>query len=192
MITDISQLDLTKQYTYADYLTWWFEDRVELIKGFVKKMSAPLEKHQKVSVSMSSEIYMFLKKQPCQVRVAPYDVRLQRSVNDAEITTVVQPDISVICNPDIIDEKGCNGPPDMIIEILSPSNSKRDIKEKYELYEEAGVKEYWIVLPEAKIIQVFLLENNTYKMDNMYAEDGLVYVKTIPGLVLNLEDIFNY
>lgn len=190
-ITDISQLDLNKQYSYADYLTWWFEDRVELIKGYIKKMSAPLDIHQSVSMSISSEIFQFLKKKPCQVRVAPYDVRLTRSMNDKEIITVVQPDICVICNPEIIDKRGCNGPPDMIIEILSPSNSRRDVKEKYEIYEAAGVKEYWIVDAESKIISVFLLENNIYKLNKMYAEVGEIKVTTLEGLTLNLEEIFN-
>ncbi|TAG56740.1 MAG: Uma2 family endonuclease [Cytophagales bacterium] len=190
-ITDISQLDLDKQYTYADYLTWWFEDRVELIKGYIKKMSAPLDVHQKVAGNLYYFIRHFLIKHPCQVRIAPYDVRLTRSMNDKEIITVVQPDICVICNPEIIDKRGCNGPPDMIIEVLSPSNSKRDVREKFDVYEEAGVKEYWIVDAESKIISVFLLENNIYKLDKMYAEEGEIRVKTLDGLTLNLEEIFN-
>lgn len=190
-ITDISQLDLNKQYSYADYLTWWFEDRVELIKGYIKKMSAPLDVHQRVAGNLFGSFHSFLRKQPCQVRIAPYDVRLTRSMNDKDITTVVQPDICVICNPEIIDKRGCNGPPDMIIEVLSPSNSKRDVREKFDVYEEEGVKEYWIVDAESKIISVFLLENNIYKLDKMYAEEGEIRVKTLDGLTLNLEEIFN-
>jgi Uma2 family endonuclease len=191
-ITSLSQLDLTKQYTYADYLTWWFDDRVELLKGYIHKMAAPQDKHQRVSGNLSYEVRRFLNKTICQVRVAPYDVRLQRSMDNSKITTVVQPDICIICNPDMIDERGCNGAPDMIIEILSPSNSKRDIKDKYELYEEAGVKEYWIVYPSEKSINVFLLVDGKYTLDGMYAEEGMVPVKTIDGLAINLEEIFDF
>ncbi|MDX2194813.1 MAG: Uma2 family endonuclease, partial [Cytophagales bacterium] len=116
-ITDISQLDLTKQYTYADYLTWWFDERVELIKGYIKKMSpAPSNKHQMVSGNIFRELSVYLSKKTCKVYHAPYDVRLTRSKNDQQITTVVQPDLCVICHPEYIDDRGCNGPPDMIVE----------------------------------------------------------------------------
>ena len=191
-ITDLSQLDLTKQYTYADYLTWWFDDRVELFKGYIKKMAAPQERHQRVSGNLYYKVRHYLNNQPCQVRVAPYDVRLQRSMDNTKITTVVQPDICIICNPEIIDERGCNGTPDMIIEIVSPNNAKRDVKDKYELYEEAGVKEYWIVFPNDKSINVFLLVDGKYKFDKTYAEEGMINVHTIEGLAINLEEIFDY
>jgi Uma2 family endonuclease len=191
MITDINQLDLTKQYTYADYLTWWFEDRVELIKGYVLKMSpAPIDYHQKICINISSEIKQYLKRKKCQVRVSPYDVRLKRTVDDTEVTTVVQPDICVICNPDLIDKRGCNGAPDLIIEILSESNRKHDIVTKYHLYEEAGVKEYWIVYPSSEMIEVYYLENNKYRLAKKYLEDDLLPVQTLEGLVIDLKEIF--
>ncbi len=158
-ITDISQLDLNKQYNYADYLNWWFEERVELIKGFIYKMSpAPMDKHQRVSVNLSTEFANFLKKKKCQLRVAPYDVRLNRNKNNKQIISVVQPDICIICNPDIIDEKGCNGVPDMVAEILSPSSIKHDVQTKFLLYQETGVKEYWIIDSIDKIVDVFVLQ----------------------------------
>ena len=191
-ITDLSQLDLTKQYTYADYLTWWFDERVELFKGYIKKMAAPQERHQRVSGNLYYKVRHYLNNQPCQVRVAPYDVRLQRSMDNTKITTVVQPDICIICNPEIIDERGCNGTPDMIIEIVSPNNAKRDVKDKYELYEEAGVKEYWIVFPNDKMIDVFVLIANKFQLLKKYVDDDIITVNTIKDLNINLTEIFNY
>ncbi|MDX2188958.1 MAG: Uma2 family endonuclease [Bacteroidota bacterium] len=190
-ITSLSQLDLNKQYTYADYLNWWFDERVELIKGFIKKMSHdPNNIHQRVSANLSIEIGRFLKKQKCQLRFAPFDVRLTRKLNDREVTTVVQPDICIICNPELLDEKGCNDAPDMIIEILSESNRKHDLVTKFQLYEEAGVSEYWIAYPLDCMIEVYLLKNGKYYLDKKYIEDDIAPVFTIPGLKIDLKDIF--
>jgi Uma2 family endonuclease len=191
MITDINQLDLTKQYTYADYLTWWFEDRVELIKGYILKMSpASNQSHQKISVRLVRDIAYYLKNKKCEVFSAPFDVRLKQTVDDKDVTTVVQPDICVICNIDLLDEQGCNGAPDMIIEILSASNRNHDVVTKYNLYEEAGVKEYWVVYPAEEMIEVYYLENNKYRLAKKYLEDDLLPVRTLEGLVIDLKEIF--
>jgi Uma2 family endonuclease len=191
MITDINQLDLTKQYTYADYLTWWFEDRVELIKGYILKMSpAPNRKHQTVGSYLHREISYFLKNKNCQVFYVPFDVRLKLNIDNKEVTTVVQPDICVICNVELLDEQGCNGAPDMIIEILSASNRKHDVVTKYNLYEEAGVKEYWVVYSAEEMIEVYYLENNKYRLAKKYFEDDLLPVQTLEGLVIDLKEIF--
>ncbi len=192
MITNINQLDFSKQYTYADYLTWWFDDRVELIKGYIRKMApAPSNDHQSLGSNLHRDIAYYLKNKKCQVRFAPYDVRLKRIKEDTEITTVVQPDICVICNPDLIDKRGCNGPPDIIIEILSESNRKHDLVTKFNLYEEAGVREYWIVYPADEMIEVYHLENEKYRLDKKYLEDDIILVKTIEGLKIDLKDIFS-
>ncbi len=192
-ITDISQLDLSKKYTYEDYLNWWFEERVELIKGFIYKMSpAPSNKHQVISSNLHRDISYFLKKKKCKVYHAPFDVRLQSKKDNKENTTIVQPDICVICNPEIIDEKGCNGPPDTIIEILSPSSSKHDVKTKFALYQESGVKEYWIIDTIYKIVDVFVLQNGKYNLVKKYVEDEKIPVNTLESLVIDLEEIFDY
>lgn len=190
-ITSISQLDLSKQYTYSDYLTWWFEERVELIKGFILKMSpAASRSHQSLSGNLFREFSVFLKHKKCKVYHAPFDVRLKRVMSDNEAITVVQPDICIICNDDFLDDKGCNGPPDLIVEILSLSNSKHDLVTKFQLYEEAKVGEYWIAYPYEKVLDVYHLQNNKYELFKKYTEEDAVEVKALPGLVIELKDVF--
>jgi Uma2 family endonuclease len=155
MITNIDQLDLQKSYSYADYLKWTFEERVELIKGKIFKMSpAPARRHQRISSVFHRELYQFLSNKTFQVYPAPFDVRLTPRKNDHtnKIYTVVQPDICVICDPLKLDDQGCIGAPDWIIEILSPGNSQTEMKNKFEVYEENGVKEYWLADPTNEII----------------------------------------
>ena len=195
-IISLSQLDLKKQYTYADYLTWQFSERVELIKGWIYKMTpAPRRKHQAVVSNLSYWIYDFIKDNECRIYTAPFDVRLIKNVGqtDKEIDTVVQPDISVICDRGKLDEKGCFGAPDLIIEILSPSTTKKDYNEKYLLYEENNVKEYWLANPDAKSIEVFVLNKGKYYSKGVYSEYGgfkEIPVYIFPKLKLNLTEIF--
>lgn len=190
-ITNLSQLDLNAQYSYSDYLNWWINERVELIKGFVKKMSpAASNYHQRLSMNLSREFAVFLKRKKCRVYHAPFDVRLHRNLNDKEVFTVVQPDICVICNESLLDERGCNGAPDLIIEILSMSNSKHDLVTKYELYQEAGVAEYWVIYPYEKVIDVYHLKEKHYFLFHKYIEDDKIDVKTLPGFTIDLNDIF--
>lgn len=194
MVTDINELDLGKQYTYADYLTWHFKERVELIKGWIHKMSpAPLDQHQRISSNLHGDIFHFFKRRGCQVRPAPYDVRLldsKKSIADNQIFTVVQPDICVICDTSKIDKRGCIGAPDWIIEILSPGNSKTEMHDKYQLYEENGVKEYWIVQPEHENIIVFALQNEKYQLVKIYSGEETIPSVLFPELKLELLDIF--
>ena len=172
MITDINQLDLSKQYTYADYLTWAFDERVELIRGWISIMSpAPLRVHQGIATSLIFQIQGYLINKQCKLYSAPFDVRLinkRKKVEDQAILSVVQPDISVICDLEKLDERGCLGSPDWIIEILSPGNSRKEMKEKYSLYEENGVKEYWIVSPENQFVQVFHVVEDKFVLTTTY------------------------
>lgn len=192
IITDISQLDFSKQYTYADYLTWRFEEMVELLRGYVYKMSpAPSTYHQRIAGAIFTEISYKLKKNKCKVFVAPFDVRLKRSLDDKKTTTVVQPDVCIVCDPEILDTRGCNGAPDFVLEVLSPFTSKKDLTIKYQLYEEAGVGEYWVVYPGENILEVYLLENAKYKLHKKYGREDKVILKTIPNLEIDLEDVFD-
>ncbi len=150
-ITSLVQLDLNKRYTYADYLTWEVKERIELIKGKILKMApAPNRKHQRISLLLERAIDQFLAQMPCELYHAPFDVRLPLPLNkqsSERFDTVVQPDIVVVCDTSKLDEQGCNGAPELIIEILSPGNTQREMKDKFELYEAAGVQEYWLVDP---------------------------------------------
>ncbi len=192
-ITKLSQLDLSKTYSYADYLTWKFDEFVELIKGKVMRpMAGASRSHQRYSVRISAEIYNFLKNSTCEVFTAPFDVRLVKSGanGDQQIRTVVQPDIFVVCDQSKLDDRGCVGAPDWVIEIVSPGNTAHDTKTKFDLYEENGVLEYWIVYPGHKTITAFVLENGQYKLAKEYIEPGAMQVTTLPGLALEWADIF--
>lgn len=151
MITELSQLDLTKKYTYADYLTWRLKERVELLWGRIMKMGpAPSLKHQPVSGALHRDFANYFRNRSCQVFHAPFDVRLgEKNMDDDGIKSVVQPDIIVVCDEKKLDEKACIRAPDLVIEILSPSSSTKDLKHKYNLYEQVGVPEYWVVDPHA-------------------------------------------
>jgi Uma2 family endonuclease len=163
-ITSLTQLDPEGNYTYADYLLWKFEERIELLKGRIAQMSAPNRTHQNISMRLSLMLGNALWRTPCKVYAAPFDVRLTRfnKIKDKEVTTVVQPDLCVICDPAKLDARGCIGVPDLIVEILSPGNSRKEMKDKFDIYEENGVQEYWIVFPDSQSIQVFRL-NETDK-----------------------------
>ena len=196
IIYNLSELDLNATYSYADYLLWWFEQRVKLIKGQIFQMSpAPNRKHQKISGNFYFILRTFLNNKPCQLFAAPFDVRLldktKSSKKNEEIYTVVQPDLSVICDETKLDDKGCIGAPDLIVEILSPGNSKKDLKIKYQLYEEAGVKEYWIVFPSEMVLQQFVLnEKGQYELKSSYAEDEKFHAFIFPDLVIDLAEVF--
>jgi Uma2 family endonuclease len=188
----LSELDLTKTYTYADYLKWSFDERLELIKGKIFKMSpAPGSKHQLISGTVFYEFYNYLKGKPCNVFSAPFDVRLmRRSIDDKDITTVVQPDICVIYDRSKIDDKGCLGAPDIVVEILSPGNNKKELQNKYEVYEEAGVLEYWIIHPLEKTFFKYMLTNGQFQSSRMLTIGDEVTTPILPGFALNLEELF--
>ena len=195
IITNINQLDLKGSYTYADYLLWHFKERVELIKGKIFKMSpAPSSFHQDVSWNLSREIDKVFRKTSCKMYAAPFDVRLinfKESTADNQITTVVQPDLCVICDRNKIDERGCIGAPDLIIEILSPGNSKKEMDIKYDLYEENGVREYWIVNPTVQTISIFVLQNNKYIGIKPLIIDSKLQSPSFPDLKFAVKKIFN-
>jgi Uma2 family endonuclease len=191
MITDINQLDFNKIYSYSEYLTWSMKERVELIKGRLFKMTpAPSLIHQQVSGAIFFEISQYLKNKPCQVFHPPFDVRLPKK-GEKEIYTVVQPDISVVCDENKLDEKGCLGAPNLIVEIISPSTANKDLHEKYDLYEEAGVGEYWTVFPNEGTISVFILNDHAkYTILKPYTFIDSIESKSVPGLTISLSEVF--
>ena len=190
-ITNINQLDpINGLYTYAEYLLWKFEERVELLKGKLFKMSAPSPAHQVVQSNLNIELGLYFRNQKCQIYPAPFDVRLpaKGEIGDA-IHTVVQPDLCVVCDRTKIDSRGCIGAPDLVIEIISPGNSKKELKQKFKLYEEAGVREYWVIHPSEEYVIVNVLENNHYKTLSPIVDDE-VHSVIFPTLKVHTKEIF--
>ena len=193
---DTLNLDFNKRYTYADYLTWMDDVRRELHDGFIKLMTpAPSSKHQELSTNLVSICWNFLRNKKCKIYHAPSDVRFpkdRKSKEDQQVYTVLQPDLYIVCDLSKIDSRGCLGAPDMIIEIVSPKNSKRDVKDKFEIYQEHGVREYWIVNPNDENVTVFILDDKSkFQFVGMYAGDDKIPVNIFNGdLKIDLEDVF--
>jgi Uma2 family endonuclease len=180
------------KYSYADYLTWPEEDRWEIIDGIPYLQASPTPLHQEILMELSRQIANYLTDKPCKVYPAPFCVRLsQEEQNENDINNIFEPDISIVCDQFKIDQKGCLGSPDMIIEILSPSSTKRDKITKFNKYEKAGVKEYWLVEPDQKIVSVFLLQdNNRYGRPELYTEEEKITVSIFPDLIIDLSAVF--
>ena len=194
-ITDINQLDVNGTYTYADYLLWRFKEQVELLRGKLFKMSpAPREIHQRVSMYLSGELYNFFKDKTCRFYSAPFDVRIPakgtKGTTDNQIYTIVQPDLCVVCDLEKIDGRGCVGAPDLVVEILSPSNSRKDLKDKYEIYEEAGVPEYWIVDPDNKAFYRYVLQEGVYIGLPPVSEGDVFRSREFPEMEIDTKLIF--
>jgi len=191
-ITSLSQLDPNGYYTYADYITWKFQERVELLLGQIMKMSpAPNLRHQEISGYLFNNLYVFFKGNRCKVFAAPFDVRLPVSKKKGKSDTVVQPDIVVICDESKLDEQGCNGAPDLVIEILSPGNTRKEMKDKFELYEASLIPEYWIVDPEREAITVYSLDSsNKYVGSKPYVAEETFGSAAIDGLSIVVEEVF--
>jgi Uma2 family endonuclease len=193
---DTSNLDLNKRYTYADYLTWMDDVRRELFDGFIKLMTpAPSRRHQDISTNFMRILSVFLYKKECKLYHAPSDVRFPKDKNsrdDQQVYTVLQPDLFVVCDLSKLDDRGCLGAPDFVIEIISPKNSKRDTRDKFDIYQEHGVREYWIVNPSDENVTVFLLdEKGKFQFVSIYAEDDKIPVNIFNGeLKVDLTEVF--
>jgi Uma2 family endonuclease len=174
------------RYTYEDYLTWNDDNRWEIIDGKAYMMSAPSASHQRIFSRVFNKVYTFLEGRTCEVFPAPFDVRLSADKYD---DTVVQPDISIVCDRKKIEPRGCKGAPDFIIEILSPSTTYYDFTIKKEKYLSAGVKEYWIIDPIAKKAIANILENGRYTI-TLYNETDNIPSHVLQGLEINLTEIF--
>ncbi len=192
-VLSLNDIDLSLNYSYAHYLNWLFDERVELIKGKVFPMSGPARLHQQVSVHLASMLFNFLLGKPCKVYTAPFDVRFFMGSNkaDKDIYTVLQPDICVICDSQKLDKRGCIGAPDIVVEILSPGNNKKDLLNKYSIYEEYGVKEYWVVSPEQKSFMKYTLDTSgIYYPSRLFTLSEKVGSGVLPGFELDLDQVF--
>ncbi|GAK49111.1 hypothetical protein U14_00329 [Candidatus Moduliflexus flocculans] len=179
------QLTTHQHYTAADYAAWNDGQRYELLHGSIHAMSpAPNSKHQATSGNLNWQIRSFLKpKAKCQIFYAPIDVYLSDD-------TVVQPDIIVVCDPKKIVKKGCVGAPDLVIEILSPSTAKTDWRDKYKLYEETGVREYWIVNPDENLLHAFRLIDGKFQLHGTFSSEDTISIGIFEDVSIDLSHVF--
>ncbi len=193
-ITQLSDLDPEGSYTYADYLLWEFQERVELIRGRLFRMSpAPNRSHQEISTNLTGLLWSYFHNKPFRLYAAPFDVRLPVSRKTGNDTTVVQPDLCVICDESKLDERGCAGAPDLVVEILSPGNNRKEMREKFQVYEEAGVREYWIVNPADRVVFIYIL-NTEGKYIGLapVTDDDPLRAHIFPELVIDLKEVFAF
>ena len=169
-----------KRYTYANYCTWGDDERWELIDGVQYAMGTPSQAHQEALGALFNQLYNYMKGKHCKVLAAPFDVRLNFDTAD---DTVVQPDILVVCDKSKLDGKSCNGAPDMVIEIISPSTAIHDKILKFRRYLQAGVREYWTVDPDDKTVLVYILKNGEYVAAN-YGNDDAIPVHVLEGCII--------
>jgi Uma2 family endonuclease len=177
------------RYTYADYLKWEGPERYQLINGEVYQMASPSVEHQRLLMSLSVQFGSWLKDKPCQVFASPLDVRLFPKEDDSD-NTVVQPDLLVVCDKNRLSKNSVKGAPDLVVEIVSPSNTHSELFLKYNYYLEAGVREYWIIDPMAKRVNVHVYENGHF-ISTAYKNNASVSVTILPGLVINFGDLWS-
>lgn len=175
-------------------MTWQEDERWELIDGVAYDMSpSPTRQHQWILTKLTGSFTRYFEDKPCEPYVAPLDVRLPDSDDGIEehIYTVVQPDLFVVCDTNKLDDRGCLGAPDFVVEILSPSTALKDMREKRHLYERHGVKEYWVIHPEEKIIEVFTPgENNLFTISSVYGEEETITPSLFPDFEIKVSKIF--
>lgn len=193
-IWEFKELDLSGTYSYASYMRWKFHERVELIKGKIFQMGAPTTKHQVFIGDIFAVLHQFLKGKQCRVFVSPFDVRFPgRSLADREVFTVLQPDICVVCDDQKIDDKGCLGAPDIVIEVLSPGNNRKDLDFKFKVYETSGVREYWVLDPSKESMLKYVLNEDGVFVASSPFMSGEVFTSDVfPGFSLNMEELFGF
>ena len=180
------------RYTFADVLTWDEEDRIEIIYGEAYMMAPPLPVHQEVLMELSRQMANYLSGKRCRVYPAPFGVRLFEQEGDypEDVDTMVEPDITVVCDPSRMDKYGYRGAPDLIVEILSPSTRRHDKFVKLELYRKAGVREYWIVDPDSREVQALLLENGRYVVQGFGTREDKLKVAVLEDCEIDLSLVF--
>ena len=184
-----------KRYTFADLLTWDEGERVELIDGDPVMHASPLPAHQAIVSALNYQLYAHLRGTPCRVYPGPIDIRLfqEKDQGPEDVDTVVVPDLCILCDPGRLDQKGYRGAPAFVVEVLSPSSRRHDKLVKHSLYEKAGVKEYWIVDPEKKMVLVHLLEEDGhYPSPDVYTEKDTVPVHVLEDCTIDLAEVFDY
>lgn len=181
-----------ERYTYADVLAWNENERIEIIDGKAVMMAPPSRIHQKISGEVFRQLANYLEGKKCEVYSAPFGVRLFEKEGDSanETDTLVEPDISVVCDRNKLDKHGCRGAPDLVIEVLSPSTLRQDRFVKLALYQRAGVREYWIVEPETRTVQVYTLENGILHPCAFYEAEEIARVNILDDCFIELSRVF--
>ncbi|MBU1108741.1 MAG: Uma2 family endonuclease [Candidatus Riflebacteria bacterium] len=182
-----------QHFTYGDYSQWSEDEHWELIDGVTYDMSpAPAKIHADISGELFFAFKSYLRGKPCKVYAAPFDVRFPEGDEpDKEIKSVVQPDILVVCDENKLDEKGCRGAPDLVIEILSPTTASKDCIQKRDLYERHGVKEFWTADPTNRLVHVYVLgSDGLYGRPAIFTDCGKVTVSIFADLKINLKEVF--
>ena len=181
-----------QRYSYADYLTWDDDNRYEIIDGEVFDMTSPGVLHQRIVTELGRQMANFFDNKPCEVFFAPLDVLLAKNVSRSdEVFTVVQPDIMVVCDPKKIEERGIVGAPDLVVEIISPSTSSKDNIIKRRIYEQAGVKEFWLVHPVDRLIRVYKLgKDGRFEREEIYDDTAEIAIAQFAGLSVDCRRLF--
>ncbi len=188
VIRNFSDLDLTKTYTYFDYLKWELDERVELIYGKVVAMESTSTNHQIILMNLVGNFHPHRKERNFKFFMASFDVRL--NIDNTNLN-VVQPDALVVLDNSIIDEQGCNGNPDLVIEIILPITLKHDTKTKFDLYEKAGIKEYWMIYATSQIVFIYILQNGKYIGLKPVCAGCKIESHVLPSLNLSYEQVFD-
>ena len=180
------------RYTFADYLSWDEDDHVELIDGKRFPMEMPFTIHQRIRGDLGVQLCNYLRDTPCEIFIGPLPVRLFEKETDSpsNVSTVLIPDIWMVCDPGKLDDYGCKGAPDLIIEILSPSSRRHDRIVKLDLYQKAGVREYWVVNPEDRTVQVMLLKDSYLLPVEDYGREDMAKVNVLEDCAIDLSKVF--
>lgn len=181
-----------RRYTYGDLMEWDDGKRYELYDGVPVALASPSDIHQAVAAALTAQLFDFLKGKPCRVYPSPFDVRLFDTADDRpeDSNYVLQPDLMVVCDKSKVDRHGVHGAPDLVIEILSPSTKGNDRLRKYHLYERAGVREYWLVDPEMRMVQIYTLTDGRYSAADVYVSGSAVPVNVLEGCYIDLNSVF--
>ena len=181
-----------ERYTWADVLAWPERERAELVEGAPVLMAPPSRVHQEIVAELTRQLGNYLEGKKCRAYPAPFAVRLfeQAGNRPEDVDTMVEPDISIVCDPGKLDDMGCKGAPDMVAEVLSPSTQRHDRLVKYNLYQRAGVREYWIIDPENRTVQVSVLDGGRYPLAEVYTAQDVAKVNVLEGCFVELSKLF--
>lgn len=180
------------RYTFADVLTWTGDERAEIVNGEPVMMAPPTTAHQLISGEIFRQLGNYLEGKKCRAIPAPFAVRLFEKDGESpeDVDTMVEPDITIVCDPSKLDKHGCKGAPDMVVEILSPSTQRHDRLVKLGLYQRAGVREYWIVDPDSSTVQVFFQQDGSLQLQEVYYQHGVAKVNVLEGCFIELNKVF--